>query len=270
MDPRGFMESVMNISRERGGRLVSAQKEWQIVNPKEGTPLRILVAEDDQSVAEMLELFLRKEGYEPVFVQNGLSALERWGREPYDLLILDWMLPGMDGVRVCQKIRAQSDIPILMLTARTGESDQVLGLEIGADDYVTKPFSPLALMARIKALLRRAGRRRESAAHAEECSRVVSIDETTREVTLCGEKITNLTPKEFDLISLFARYPRRVFSRDELLERIWGMDYYGDERTVDAHIKRLRKKIAVGGKQWIETVWGVGYRWAGDEEHESV
>lgn len=231
--------------------------------------MRILVAEDDISVCEMLELFLKKEGFEATFVHDGRTALKEWEQEKYDLLLLDWMLPKLDGVRVCQQVRQTSNIPILLLTARTEESDQVLGLELGADDYVTKPFSPLALMARIKALLRRA-QHKNVADKRLDVSTHFHLDEMTREVFLDGRKVVGLTPKEFDLLRLFVRYPKRVFSREELLEKIWGFDFYGDERTVDAHIKRLRKKIARPNRTWIQTVWGVGYKFVEDEEDESV
>ncbi|SFI97128.1 response regulator transcription factor [Thermoflavimicrobium dichotomicum] len=226
--------------------------------------MRILVAEDDQSVCEMLQVFLVKEGFDVHFVHDGLAALREWEKRSFDLLILDWMLPKIDGIQVCQQVRAKSDVPILMLTARTEDEDQIMGLNTGADDYVTKPFRPLTLIARIKALLRRSNREKK-----EEYSRIF-VDEDAREIILDGEKVGRLTPKEFDLLCLFIRHPKRVFSREELLERIWGFDYYGDERTVDAHIKRLRKKINKKSSQkWIQTVWGVGYRFV-PEESEPV
>jgi two-component system OmpR family response regulator len=233
--------------------------------------VRILVAEDDRSVCEMLELFMKREGFDVTFVHDGEKALDEWRKGGYDLLVLDWMLPKVDGVRVCRKVRETSDVPILLLTARTGESDQVLGLEMGADDYVTKPFSPLALMARIKALLRRAGRNPTVAGPADTPpGQRLTLDEETREVRIDGERVSGITPKEFELLRLFVRHPRRVFTREELLERVWGYDWYGDERTVDAHIKRLRKKIDRPGASWIRTVWGVGYKFVEDGEDESV
>jgi two-component system, OmpR family, response regulator len=229
--------------------------------------LRILVAEDDRSVCEMLDLFMKREGFDVTFVHDGLSALREWERGEYDLLVLDWMLPQLDGVRVCQKIREKSKVPILLLTARTTESDQVLGFEFGADDYVTKPFSPLALMARIKALLRRAGSAEAVNGQGKHAARLW-LDEETREVRIDGEPVEGLTPKEFALLRLFARNPRRVFSREELLEQVWGYDYYGDERTVDSHIKRLRRKLPF--PEWIQTVWGVGYKYVEEDGHDSV
>jgi two-component system, OmpR family, response regulator len=183
--------------------------------------------------------------------------------------VLDWMLPGLDGVTICREVRSRSPVPIIMLTARTQESDQVLGLEWGADDYVTKPFSPLALMARIKAVMRRV-RSAGGSPWPDSGIRLQHwrINPETREVFLDGEAIADLTPKEFDLLHFFARHPRRVFSKDELLDGVWGYDFYGDERTVDVHIKRLRKKIARPGHPWIHTVWGVGYKFdeAGEED----
>jgi two-component system OmpR family response regulator len=229
--------------------------------------LRILVAEDDRSVCEMLDLFMKREGFDVTFVHDGLSALREWEQGEYDLLVLDWMLPQLDGVHVCQKIREKSKVPILLLTARTTESDQVLGFEFGADDYVTKPFSPLALMARIKALLRRAGSVEVVNGQGKHASRLW-LDEATREVRIDGEPVEGLTPKEFALLRLFARNPRRVFSREELLEQVWGYDYYGDERTVDSHIKRLRRKLPF--PEWIQTVWGVGYKYVEEDGHDSV
>lgn len=218
--------------------------------------MRILVAEDDASVCEMLALFLQKEDYTYQFVSDGLAALQEWESGDYDLLLLDWMLPKKSGVEVCKAIRNQDQrFPTIMLTARTEEADQVLGLEFGADDYVLKPFRPLTLMARIRALLRRA-----YPLTNEATQQVVEINEQTHEITISGKPMQGITPKEFDLIRLFARYPKRVFSREELLDQVWGMDYYVDERTVDAHINRLRKKLASIEEVQIETVWGVGYR----------
>jgi len=230
--------------------------------------MRILVAEDDSAVCEMLSLFFDKEGYAAQFVHDGQSAWEMWKSQPYDMLILDWMLPKMDGITICRRVRRESDVPIILLTARTQESDQVLGLEIGADDYVTKPFSPLALMARIKAIRRRCSLKEGDKEEDWIRTRHFAVRRETREVWRDGVEIEQLTPREFDLLCHFLRHPRRVFSREELLDAVWGYDFYGDERTVDAHIRRLRKKIAVPGKEWIHTVWGVGYKWEEAEVDE--
>jgi two-component system, OmpR family, response regulator len=226
--------------------------------------MRVLVAEDDLNVCEMLKLFFEREGFAAVFVHDGEEAIRRWEKEAFDLIILDWMLPKKSGIEVCKWIRSKSQsVPILLLTARTAEADQVLGFDLGADDYVTKPFRPLALIARMKALLRRV--KQNSQAESSSASKLV-IDEERHEVRYQGEVIKGITPREFQLLSLMSRYPKRVFTRDELLERVWGMDYYVDERTVDAQVKRLRKKLAPTGRTWIETVRGVGYRFVEDED----
>ncbi|MEC2056984.1 response regulator transcription factor [Peribacillus psychrosaccharolyticus] len=224
--------------------------------------MKILVIEDNESVCSMLEMFFAKEGITGEFVMNGLDGYNRYLSGKWDVLILDWMLPGMDGVAICRKIRSAKDtIPIIMLTAKDSESDQVLGLELGADDYVTKPFSPLALMARIKAVTRRyqSGSAEQKEQHMLE-TKYLRINKDTREVFLDDKPITNLTPKEFDLLSYFVQSPRQVFSRDQLLERVWGYQFYGDERTVDVHIKRLRNKIGSPARPMLHTVWGVGYK----------
>lgn len=224
--------------------------------------MRILVIEDNESVSSMIEMFFAKENIEGVFINNGIEGYKKYQEGNWDALIIDWMLPGMDGVTICRKIREdKSTVPIIMLTAKDSESDQVLGLEMGADDYVTKPFSPLALMARIKAVTRRYN-------STQPVKRVDGILQTqhfkinklTREVFLNGEPITNLTPKEFDLLYYFVQNPKQVFSREQLLERVWSYNFYGDERTVDVHIKRLRKKVGTQSQPFFHTVWGVGYK----------
>ncbi|MGM0846191.1 MAG: winged helix-turn-helix domain-containing protein [Bacillota bacterium] len=224
--------------------------------------MRVLVVEDNESVISMLEMFFIKEGIQGEFVHDGTQGYQRYLNGGWDLVILDWMLPGMDGVNICRKIREEgADIPIIMLTAKDSESDQVLGLELGADDYVTKPFSPLALMARIRAVTRRYGNEKSSASGSTDISTVdFRISKETREVILKGVPLTNLTPKEFDLLYYLSQHPRQVFSREQLLERVWGYDFYGDERTVDVHIKRLRTKIGSKEQPYLHTVWGVGYK----------
>ncbi|MFS0864039.1 winged helix-turn-helix domain-containing protein [Fredinandcohnia sp. 179-A 10B2 NHS] len=224
--------------------------------------MKVLVIEDNKSVCSMIEMFFSKEGIQGEFVHDGLQGYNRYKSENWDLLIVDWMLPSMDGVTICRKIREEkSTVPIIMLTAKDSESDQVLGLEMGADDYVTKPFSPLALMARIKAVTRR-----YNAVPTDEVEKNViqtqffKINRDTREVLLNGTPISNLTPKEFDLLYYFIQHPKQVFSREQLLERVWGYQFYGDERTVDVHIKRLRKKLGTVTQPFFHTVWGVGYK----------
>ncbi|TAA73545.1 response regulator transcription factor [Planococcus salinarum] len=220
--------------------------------------MHILVVEDNPSVSTMLELFFSKEGITGDFASDGIEGFKKYKQNDYDLLILDWMLPGMDGIAVCRKIREQGDqVPIIMLTAKDSESDQVIGFEMGADDYVTKPFSPLTLMARIKAVTRRS--QTPETADDRIQTRHFRIDKTTREVQLDGAVVTDLTPKEYDLLVFLLQHPKQVFSREQLLERVWGYQFYGDERTVDVHIKRIRKKIT-GGDRYFHTVWGVGYK----------
>jgi len=224
--------------------------------------LKILVIEDNESVSSMIEMFFSKEGLEGEFVKDGLEGYKRAQDSDWDCLIIDWMLPGMDGITICQKLRENNySGPIIMLTAKDSDSDQVLGLEMGADDYVTKPFSPLTLMARIKAVTRRYAPQPSE----KQQSGVIKtdhfiIDQNTREVILNGQPINNLTPKEFDLLLHFVQHPKQVFSRDQLLDNVWGYDFYGDDRTVDVHIKRLRTKISTDEQPFFHTVWGVGYR----------
>lgn len=220
--------------------------------------MHILVVEDNPSVSSMLELFFSKEGITGDFASDGIEGFQKYQQNNYDLLVLDWMLPGMEGIAVCRKIREQGDqIPIIMLTAKDSESDQVIGFEMGADDYVTKPFSPLTLMARIKAVSRRA----QQGENSEEKIQTIHfmINKTTREVKKDDSVVDNLTPKEYDLLVFLLQHPKQVFSREQLLERVWGYQFYGDERTVDVHIKRIRKKI-IGGEHYFHTVWGVGYK----------
>jgi len=224
--------------------------------------VRILVIEDNESVSSMIELFFLKEEIDGSFIKNGLEGFELAKQGGWDCIIIDWMLPGMDGISICHKLRvANIATPIIMLTAKDGESDQVLGLEMGADDYVTKPFSPLALMARIKAVTRRYSTLKDKplqdgiveTAHFK-------INLNTRDVLLDGVPVQNLTPKEFDLLYHFVQHPKQVFSREQLLDNVWGYDFYGDDRTVDVHIKRLRTKVSTDEQPFFHTVWGVGYR----------
>lgn len=230
--------------------------------------MNILMIEDNTSVCEMMEMFFLKEQWNAAFIHDGKEGLDVFVENPdsWDLIILDLNLPGMDGMQVCRKVREVSKaISIIMLTAKDSESDQVIGLEIGADDYVTKPFSPLTLIARIKALYRRADlghelTEKENETQYEVETKHIKIDKKTREALLLDKKIQGLTPKEFDLLYTLAKSPRQVFSREQLLAVVWGYEYFGDERTVDAHIKKLRQKIDKTGPQVIQTVWGVGYK----------
>lgn len=233
--------------------------------------LKILMIEDDTSVAEMMGMFFKKENWEQDVAVDGIEAVEMFkaNAKKYDLITLDLNLPKKDGIQVAKEIRQISPtIPIIMLTARGSESDQVLGLGVGADDYVSKPFSPIALIARIKALHRRV--MMEETQFKEEQTQIsddfniktdhLKISKVRREVLFDDHAVTTLTPKEFDLLYTMAQKPKQVFSREQLLELIWGYEYYGEERTVDAHIKKLRQKLEKVGPQVIQTVWGVGYK----------
>lgn len=218
--------------------------------------MKLLMIEDNVSVCEMIEMFFMKEEIDATFVHDGKQGYEAFFKDEYDIAIIDLMLPNMDGMTICRKIREVSDVPIIILTAKESESDQVLGLEMGADDYVTKPFSPLTLMARIKAVTRR----KNSATSTENNEDILEttyfkISKRTREIFYQGELLDALTPKEFDLLYFLMQHPRQVFSREQLLEQVWGYQFYGDERTVDVHIKRLRQKIATETKPFLHTVW---------------
>jgi len=226
---------------------------------------KVLVIEDDQAMQELLNLYLLREGYEVIAALDGETGIEMADKDNPDLIILDIMLPGTDGWEVCKKIRQTSYIPIIMVTAKGEEVDRILGLELGADDYVTKPFSPRELVARIKAMFRRMEILNEMQREKENQNRLsfagLRIEGDLRRVTLHGTELS-LTPKEFDLLWFLAENPERVFSREQLLEQVWGYSYLGDGRTVDTLVKRLRRKLKLGGgeENMIGTVWGVGYK----------
>lgn len=232
---------------------------------------RIIVVEDDLSVCDMLKIFLEKEGYQIEFYHSGVGVVDGVRSNEPDVVILDWMLPGKDGFALLREIREFSSVPIMMLTAKDTDTDQLMGLEGGADDYITKPFSPFLLMARIKAVLRRSRFFTNNEEDRENaiCGNHYAIHLDTHEVQLNGENIEGLTAKEFDLLSFMAKNEKHVFSREQLIEKLWGFDFLGDERTVDAHIKRLRKKIHTPPFSWIHTVWGVGYKFDGDIRDEN-
>jgi two-component system, OmpR family, alkaline phosphatase synthesis response regulator PhoP len=217
----------------------------------------ILVVDDEQHIVELLTMYLQKEGYAVDSANSGSAALEQFAKRQPDLVVLDLMLPDQDGFEVCRQIRAKGDTPIIMLTARDDDVDKIVGLELGADDYLTKPFNPRELLARAKAVLRRY--RAEPAAN-EDVIRVgdVVIDRARREVTVAGRSV-EMRAKEFDLLSAFARSPGVVMARDKLLNTVWGYDYYGDTRTIDVHVTWLRDKLE-GSQAQIQTVWGVGYK----------
>jgi DNA-binding response OmpR family regulator len=226
---------------------------------------RILVVDDEQSIRTIVEYALRDAGFEVVTAGRGDEALRLIERDPVDLVVLDVMLPGMDGLEVCQKIRAERNVPIIMLSARGEELDKVLGLELGADDYVTKPFSPRELVSRVKANLRRG---RMDGDQQEEALRFndLEIDPVARAVTRDGEDV-NLTLSEFEILLKLARSPRRVFTRQELMDHLWKGTFYGDLRSVDVHVRHLRQKIErdAANPVLIKTVRGVGYSFGGAE-----
>jgi two-component system, OmpR family, response regulator ResD len=220
---------------------------------------KVLIVDDEEAVRELLELYLKKEGYEVIQARDGKEALRLNGEHHPDLIVLDLMLPGLDGWEVCRQIRSTSKVPIIMLTARAEEVDRIVGLELGADDYVVKPFSPREMVARVKAILRRG----TSAAEESELLSFpgLRIDRIQHRVEVDGEEV-HLTPTEFRLLWCLVSRPARVFSRAELLDRIWGYDSESDARTVDVHVKRLRQKTkAAESKTFsITTVWGLGYK----------
>jgi two-component system OmpR family response regulator len=232
--------------------------------------VNILMIEDNHSVCEMMAMFLKKQNWQYEFAYDGVEAEEKFNAAPdkWDVILLDLNLPKKDGMQVAADIRRVSPtVPLIMLTARDTESDQVLGLEIGADDYVTKPFSAITLIARIKALYRRSQLAKQPAEQPGTADRDFDVktknfrmNTKTREVFLYDQQIDDLTPKEFDLLKTLASKPRQVFTREQLLQLVWDYEYYGDERTVDAHIKKLRQKLEDLGPQVIKTVWGVGYK----------
>nr|WP_077368031.1 response regulator transcription factor [Anaerosalibacter sp. Marseille-P3206] len=221
---------------------------------------KILIVDDEKVFVKGLRYSLEQDQYVIDTAYDGYEALEKSKKKQFDLIILDLMLPGIDGLEVCQKIRQDSQVPIIMLTAKGEDINKILGLEYGADDYLTKPFNILELKARIKAILRRANMR-----STKITDQVIQIDDFTinplgRKLTVRGNEV-NLTAKEFDLLLLLASNPGKVFTREELLETIWGYEYFGDLRTVDVHIRRLREKIERDSSQaeYILTKWGVGY-----------
>lgn len=235
--------------------------------------MKILMVEDNQTLCEMMAMFFKKEKWEAGYAQDGVKAVEMFKKDPtgWDIVLLDLNLPKMDGMQVAAEMRKISPtVPIIMLTARDSESDQVLGLEMGADEYVTKPFSTIALIARIKALYRRTqlnqlSSTQQIASDFDVQTPHFKLNSKTREAFLDDQQIENLTPKEFDLLKTLASKPKQVFTREQLLQLVWNYEYYGDERTVDAHIKKLRQKIEKAGPQVIQTVWGVGYKFDDSE-----
>ncbi len=226
-----------------------------------GIPMavKILVVDDDTNICELLRLYLEKDGFETIVVHDGEAALEEANKQNPDMILLDIMLPKLDGWQVCREIRKTSSVPIIMLTAKGETFDKVLGLELGADDYVVKPFDAKEVVARVKAVLRRSNPEDNGGVKEVRYDKLI-INLTNYELIVDGKQI-DTPPKELELIYHLASNPNRVYTRDQLLDEVWGFDYYGDSRTVDVHVKRLREKLEGVSPNWsLKTVWGVGYK----------
>ncbi|MGA9262180.1 MAG: response regulator [Desulfobacterales bacterium] len=224
----------------------------------------ILIVEDERKLADLLRDYLSEAGYTVSWLDRGDRVVSRVKQDPPALILLDIMLPGMDGTEVCREIRKFSKVPVLMITARVEEVDRIIGLELGADDYICKPFSPREVVARVKAVLRRAYSEPET---TRLVAGPISLDETTRRVSVDDEAL-NLTPSEFGLLKILMAHPGRVFSRSELLDKVQGYQFEGYDRTIDTHIKNIRKKIAekLPGREVIHTVYGIGYKFDSEAE----
>lgn len=223
--------------------------------------IKILVADDDNNICELLRLYLEKEMFSVTIANNGKEAIDKFNSNGADLILLDIMMPILDGWQVCREIRKNSNVPIIMITAKGETFDKVLGLELGADDYIVKPFDTKELVARIKAVLRRSSPENlDDKDKKEVIYDNFSINLNRYELKINGE-IIDAPPKELELLYYLASCPNRVFTRDQLLDKVWGFEYYGDSRTVDVHIKRLREKLENASDKWaLKTVWGVGYK----------
>ena len=221
---------------------------------------QLLIVDDERNIVELIELYARQAGYRTVHAYDGQSALDIIQRDTPELVVLDLMLPRLDGWEVCRRIRAKSDMPIIMLTARDDDLDKIIGLELGADDYLTKPFNPRELIARIRAILRRTRSENDTHADGQALIRLadLSVDRSRREVLVAGQPV-KLRAKEFDLLAMLLENKGIVFTREKLLELVWGFDFSGETRTVDVHVAQLRKRIAGSGVE-VETVFGVGYK----------
>ena len=220
---------------------------------------KVLIVDDDTNICELLRLYLEKEGFVTSIANDGESAITIFKQEQPDIMLLDIMLPSLDGWQVCREIRKFSDTPIIMITAKGETFDKVLGLELGADDYISKPFETKEVIARIKAVLRRSSATQSQSIKEVQYDKLL-INLTNYELKVGGKHI-DTPPKEMELIYHLASNPNRVFTRDQLLDEVWGFDYYGDSRTVDVHVKRLREKLEGVSEEWeLKTVWGVGYK----------
>ena len=220
---------------------------------------KVLIVDDDSNICELLRLYLEKDGFDTVIANDGESAIVKFNLDEPDIILLDVMMPKLDGWQVCRTIRKTSQVPIIMLTAKGETFDKILGLDLGADDYVTKPFDSKEVVARVKAVLRSAGGNEENAEKIVKYDKLI-INLTNYEMIVDGKPV-DTPPKELELIYHLASNPNRVYSRDQLLDEVWGFEYYGDSRTVDVHVKRLREKLEGVSDQWsIKTVWSVGYK----------
>ncbi|MBQ4128737.1 MAG: response regulator transcription factor [Ruminococcus sp.] len=220
---------------------------------------KILIVDDDTNICELLRLYIEKEGYSAILAHDGEQAVELFNKEQPNLILLDIMLPKLDGWQVCREIRKTSDCPIIMITAKGEVFDKILGLELGADDYVVKPFEAKEVVARVRAVLRRTSVNEEEAVKEVNWDKL-SINLTNYELKVNGEAV-DTPPKEMELLYHLASNPNKVFTRDQLLDQVWGFEYYGDSRTVDVHVKRIREKIDGVSDKWeLRTVWGVGYK----------
>ncbi len=230
----------------------------------DNTNTKVLIVDDERNICEIIRLYVEKEGFKTICAYDGEEALTCFKKENPDIVLLDIMLPKKDGWQVCREIRSESNTPVIMLTAKGEVFDKVLGLELGADDYIVKPFEAKELVARIKAVLRRCEYGAATEVAAKEILKFdgLTINRETYEVYLCDERL-ELPPKEFELLYFLAKNSNKVFTRDQLLNEIWGYEFFGDSRTVDVHIKRIREKIERDGCEWgwqLKTVWGVGYK----------
>lgn len=241
-------------------------------NTKEGITmaseksLKVLIVDDDKNICDLLRLYLEKEGYSVILSHDGEEAVVKFNALKPDLILLDIMLPGIDGWQVCREIRKKSMVPIIMITAKGETIDKVIGLELGADDYIVKPFDTKEVIARINAITRRVGNTNVEAEVKEVRYDKLSVNMTRYELKVNG-KTVDTPPKELELLFYLASNPNRVYTRDQLLDEVWGFEYYGDSRTIDVHIKRLREKLEGVSDKWsLKTVWGVGYKFEADEE----
>ncbi len=221
---------------------------------------KFLIVDDDKNICDLLRMYLEKEGYSVILSHDGEEAVVKFNALKPDIVLLDVMLPGLDGWQVCREIRKKSNVPIIMITAKSDTFDKVLGLELGADDYIVKPFDAKEVMARIKAVARRTGQSPTEVEVKEVRYDKLSVNMTRYELKVDG-KVLDTPPKELELLFYLASNPNRVYARDQLLDEVWGFEYYGDSRTIDVHIKRLREKLEGVSPQWaLKTVWGVGYK----------